>query len=259
MSFQNTLWRKTRLYAFFYAALAAIIACNSGPPNLPTNTNTPLPIKPLVPTATSMAGTQVPTPPVDLNAVAAQIAENLPEGKALFNPPEEMKVGENKRVVVRILQTSSDDGSDVEVTIVAGLEGEVEPQIFNVTVGTIMKANLAGPAFEIVSLTEEEQIVTPNRVTEWAWDISPTKSGDQQLTLNLSVLVRAEGIGEKTFATSESRTVSVKINPRLAIASFIAEYWQWLATAIVVPVGTWAWKKYSDSRKKPGVKSKRSG
>jgi len=109
--------------------------------------------------------------------------DNLPLGKYVFNPASEMKVGVIERVELRITQNPGE-----ELTL--NLKGKGIPQVENLKVGALMKARLTGTAFSIASLSEDEQLVPENGYTEWSWDVTPQKSGMQNLHLHTTVRIR---------------------------------------------------------------------
>jgi len=197
-----------------------------------------------------------PTPvavSMDFNTLYARLVEELPRGSALFNPPASMRVGEVKLVEVRIVPMTEDEIEEdetIRATLVSDLDEEVDEVIvIPLRVSTVMRARLAGASFEINPLKAEEQIRTSDDLyLSWIWEVTPQKSGEHTLTLFLSVVVNAEGMGEKTHTTSEVRTVQVRANPIYSLRQFFGTNWEWVATGLLFPVVGWAWRKYKNMR-----------
>jgi len=185
---------------------------------------------------------------MDLNTVYAQVVEGLPRGSALFNPPARMRVGETKLVEVRVVPVTEqeiEEDKEVQATLVAGM-GEVdEVLVIPLRVSTVMSARLTGAAFKIIPLKEEEQIrSSDDPYISWVWEVTPQEAGEKNLTLFLSVVVNAEGMGDKTYTTNELRTVQVQSNLLYSIRQFFGTNWEWVATGLLFPAVGWIWRRF---------------
>ncbi|HXT42972.1 MAG TPA: hypothetical protein VN748_02510 [Pseudonocardiaceae bacterium] len=139
----------------------------------------------------------------------------------VYNPPERMRVDDTSRVEVRISRELSDNLSK-------GLEGEGTPRIEALKVGTVMRARLEGRAFNITPIGSEVQHLPTTDYREWRWDVTATGSGNQLLSLTISVLYEDEMIEEKVF----ERHIDVAVNP--------FSIWTWLISnwvAVVASLG----------------------
>lgn len=213
-----------------------------------------------LPTASADGESPEPTPiaiSMDLNTVYSRVVESLPEGSALFNPPETMRVGETKVVEVRVVPMTEEEieqDDQIRATLTANLdvaEDVDEVVLIPLRVSTVMSARLTGNAFEIVPLTAEEQIRTSDDLyLSWIWEVTPQKAGEQRLTLYLSVVVNAEGMGDKTHTTDEVRSVQVQSNPIYSARQFFGTNWEWVATGLLLPALGWAWKKLRGSSRR---------
>ena len=180
----------------------------------------------------------------------AKLVENeikkLSPGKILFNPPRKMKVGLKERVEVRIAKTIEED-------LTAGLRGRGVVEIEGIQVATFMKVRLKGDNFDIKTLSHEEQIITEKGFTHWAWDVTPLKSGILDLLLTVTVRIKIPNYAdEKKDIDIFKRQIKVKVNPPYAIRKFIENYWKWIITAVLIPMGCWILKKWRDTKKKNG-------
>lgn len=214
----------------------------------PSKTDSPTPDTP--PTETL-----VPTP--DINARLLESVNNLLRpGVMSFNPPEKMRQADEVKIEVRIepIGQAGENPSPVRLTaaateITSNLEGPGTPVVELITVGTVMKARLAGDGFEIQALSEEEQFVADDTYTEWVWLVKPIKTGEQQLNLTVTVKVFSEGLGERARDIPViSKTVEVEIDPMHTITTFIHGNWQWLAASLLLPFVGWGWGVYKKNK-----------
>ena len=201
----------------------------------------------------------IPTPVtvrVDLNTVYQEVVASLPQGSALFNPAETMRQGDTKTVEVRVVPVTEEEieqDEELQATLTADFDEDQEVIIIPLRVSTIMRARLSGDAFNIVPLMAEEQIQSPDDGTlRWMWEVTPEKTGQQYLTLTLSVVVNAEGMGDKTHVTTEVRPVQVKSNPIYAASLFMNSNWEWVVTGLLFPAVGWGWNKLR-SRRQPAA------
>jgi hypothetical protein len=199
----------------------------------------------LPPTESAPEPTEAPPPTPVSPAVAVQNElDRLVAGRILYNPPTEMTVGRTERVEVRI-------GTDAAAPLAAGLKGAGEPVVEAIQVTCFMKVRLVGDAFEIVSFSSEEQIVSAQGYTEWAFDVTPARSGTRSLTLIVTAVVKATGAeGEKDLPIIE-RQIRIKVNPGYVLSSFFVDNQRWIYPVVLVPLlaalGRWLW-----ARRRPG-------
>lgn len=234
------------------------------PPTMsPAPTNTLAPMQGPASTATEFVlgmggspGEANPTPIVvsmDLNSVFEEVVASLPQGSALFNPPAEMRLGEPHTIEVRIVPVTEEEIEESEAlkdALTENLEGEQEVFVIPLRVSTVMKARLTGEAFDILPHMAEEQIRMPDEpYLRWLWEVTPQRTGEQRLTLTLTVVVNAEGVGEKPHVTTEMRKVMVTGNPVYSISNFFGSNWEFVVTGLLFPVLGWSWKKMRDRRK----------
>jgi hypothetical protein len=196
----------------------------------------------------AIATTGLPQPGLD--RLLSQVLNALPQGRMVFNPPQEMGHGEKERVELRVLPLSdSIDETQAQATLVAGLQGAGTPQVQALRVGTVMKARLSGDGFEITPLNDEEQVVSSDTFTQWAWDATALRAGEQELNLLVSVRVFAGELGERGRDLPViTKGVQVRVDPVYSIQAFLSRNWQWLATTLVLPLGGWLYKRYSGRR-----------
>lgn len=262
----------SKIKSFLIILLLALIAaaCGAAPnnyPNYESNDNTasepaedepaatmlPMPTMTVSVPLPDTGGGESPAPTpiaisMDLNTVYREVVASLPQGSALFNPPEQMRLGETKTVEVRVVPVTEEEieqDEQLQATLTADFDGEQEVLIIPLRVSTVMRAKLSGEAFTIVPLMAEEQIQSPDDDTlRWIWEVTPEKSGEQRLTLTLSVVVNAEGMGDKNHVTTEVREVQVGGNPIYAASRFMNSNWEWVVTGLLFPAVGWGWNKW---------------
>lgn len=229
------------------------------PAIMPTSTMMPMPTMTISSTLPNTGGGESPvqtpiTISMDLNTVYREVVASLPQGSALFNPPEQMRLGETKAVEVRVVPVTEEEieqDEQLQATLTADFDSEQEVLIIPLRVSTVMRARLSGEAFTIVPLMVEEQIQSPDDDTlRWIWEVRPEKSGEQRLTLTLTVVVNAEGMGDKNHVTTEVRQVQVSGNPVYSASRFMTSNWEWVVTGLLFPAVGWGWNKF---RKKGNV------
>jgi hypothetical protein len=164
--------------------------------------------------------------------------DRMPIGNFMFNPPKTMVLGVNERIETRIAK-------DLDCSLVNALKGRGFPKIENLKISELMKVHLSGNNFDINALNEEEQIVSKEGYTEWAWDVTPLKSGVRKLHLHVTLRIRLPFGEEKKDCPALDHDVEVKINVKYSIKKFFVKYWQWIATSLVIPLTVWIWKLYA--------------
>lgn len=166
------------------------------------------------------------TPP-DIEGYVEKELDKLAPGQILFNPSQEMSVGEKERVEVRIAKGFTENLS-------RGLKGRGEPKIENIRIGTFMKVHLTGDNFEIKPLSDEEQFVSGEGFTQWDYDVVPLESGIQSLELTVTVRIKIPNVGEekKAYPVFE-RQINVKVSPAYSTGKFLEINWQWILTTLI--------------------------
>ena len=187
----------------------------------------------------------VPPPAVLMPGASELIEEALKQlvpGRMLFNPPEEMQVGVTERVEARIGK-----GSTVELS--AELKGRGLAQTERIQVGTFMKVRLSGGNFDVKPLSHEEQIVAESDFTQWAWNVTPLKAGSQVLSMLVTVRIKLPDDGEeaKDYPVFDKQ-IRVRVNLQHTIEGLIRRYWQWLASAVIIPALVWGYGSVTSYR-----------
>ena len=161
-------------------------------------------------------------------------AELVQPGRLLFNPPDQMKLGQTARIEVRLTRTL-----DRDAELLTHLRGSGDPQLEEIPTAPLMAVALKGDGFKITGYSDEEQRVSHDDITAWEFDIEALKRGQQRLVLSVSLRVPVPGqpVEHKSIPVREA-TIVVHVGSPALVAHFIVGNWQWfIGTAIAVAAG----------------------
>ena len=157
--------------------------------------------------------------------------------------------------VLRAAPDRAEVGQQVDVTLTispasteADLLGRTPAEGAAVDVGTAriaprMRAQLIVPEGATVAVVgSEERAVHDTDDTVWRWSVIPTRTGDLPLRAVLIAPVILDGKETPYDVRTFEARVSVFVTPTTRVRDFVAANWQWLWTALVVPVFLW-WRK----------------
>lgn len=109
-----------------------------------------------------------------------------------------------------------------------------------------MKAELLGEDFVIEGKEPQEQLVTQRDTTVWTWRVYSEMPGQRMLKVRIHTLVKVDGQeAPRTIEVAETQ-VSVKVNP----SEWALRHWEWIATALVLPIIGWGLKRRFDGHSK---------
>jgi hypothetical protein len=178
-----------------------------------------------------------------------RILEKLEFGNIAFNAPTKMNL-QNTAIIQLLL------GSKPADELKRMIEAEGEKEAARIRVSDRMEARLSGPNFAITAITPEIQAVSRSDVTEWKWEVKPNSIGRQYLHLAISVHLIVDGVDTPRVVEPEfDKLIEVEVTGRQRVDSFFNNNWQWLWTAILIPIAAWLWKRW---RTKKGPKSNAS-
>ena len=156
-------------------------------------------------------------------------------GHIAYKIPTEMTVRSTYQVIVRISKSVAH--------IYENLNGEVHTSTVPITETMEVKVVDPSPSdhkmFEIIPDNQPTQLVENNEnVTQWTFNVTPLRAGKSKLKVVVSII--RNGVSKEVVYEDY---VTVKTDITKTIPYFIATYWQWLLTTIVIPVIVWFVKR----------------
>jgi hypothetical protein len=172
--------------------------------------------------------------------------ESLRSASVAFNSPDKARVDEQFIVEAKL----STQLHPVEMEVLIGDPGHHE--VATLKVSDRMAATLSGgSAFEVAPAGPQEQWISDKETTDWNWQVSPKRGGEQFLILSFDALISVNGKEDKRTINTFKRRISVDVSwPQTAMEwlEFVkktGEDISWIWATLLVPVGggIWAWIK----------------
>lgn len=168
-----------------------------------------------------------------LGNMADDVLARMSKANIAFNAPEKIEIGMNSQV--QLLMSVEDEIAELEAQI-------TEPGVVvsaRVSVSQTMRATLKGTGFTITAVTDEEQIIPTTERSEWLWNVMPTSGGTQKLQLTLTAVLDVDGKQAKRTIKTFQKEIEVEVPYSFLLSEFVSNNWQWLWSALLVPVGGW--------------------
>ena len=170
-----------------------------------------------------------PPPPPNIDV----ILEGLTFANVAFNAPTELHLGDT--AVIELLVSGERPIRELKEEIRE--RGEREGG--RIQVSDVVEARLTGLGFRIQAISDERQPVRRAGVTRWSWEIEPVETGALRLHLTISAIVDVAG-SESTYTIETfRRELDVRVTWSERVSGFVGSNWQWLWTAILLPIGAW--------------------
>ena len=168
----------------------------------------------------------------------------LPTGSATVLAPAEVLQYQGFDV---LLTLSKKELADLIDSTEAGAPpGSTVKGITGVRMSPRMKAELVGEDFIIEDKGPQEQVVTIRDSTVWKWRVHSEMTGPRILKVRLHTLIKVDGQeAPRTIEVAEAH-VEVKVNP----SEWALRHWEWIASALVLPIVAWVFKRLTDKEKK---------
>jgi hypothetical protein len=194
-------------------------------------------------------------PKIKQETPVIQTKEVRPRGLIAYSVPNEMQVGEDYLVKVRISKQNDKTVllvGDREITISDNLE---DVRVESITVSPIMSASLLSSKrdFEITTLSTEIQNIDDEGYTEWSWSVIPLQGGENNLKLNVKIRIQEEGKDYYKDITVFERKIKVKSNLGSSIKDFIFKNWEWFMGVIFIPLFQWLWLLWKRKKEEKDV------
>ena len=181
--------------------------------------------------------------------------EVRPKGLIAYSVPDQMEVGQEYSVKVRISKQNDRTVllvGDREIPISDNLDSV---KVESITVSPIMSAGLLSSKedFEITSLSTDIQNIEENGYTEWEWNVSPLQGGENNLKLNVKIRIKEDGNDYYKDITVFERKIKVKSNLGSSIKDFVFNNWEWFMGAIFIPLFQWLWLLWKRKKEEKDV------
>jgi len=174
-------------------------------------------------------------PPTEVDRLLAK----LHWGNLAFRAPAAIGYGDTKPV--QLLVSGSTSARDLVQSLTKTELDILEAH--ELQVADVMQAHLTGDGFAITEVTPEIQPVGSTRPTEWKWDIAPRGFGRLPLHLSVNAVLVLDGEERTRSIRTFDRTIEVTVSWPQTFYVFVGRYWQWLCTALVLPLLGYAWKR----------------
>ena len=173
------------------------------------------------------AATPTPTPTPSFQKLIDEAIKNLPLGRVICEPSEEMKVGVAELVEVCITENMTEN-------LTRELEGHGVVEVIKVS--KEMDVCLTGDNFDIALQNDVGPLLRkPGEDTCWKFKVTPLKSGIQTLHLTVYAIINIQGYDAKKVKYEVGDwDIKVKVNPPYTIMRFIESYWQRMVGTIFV-------------------------
>jgi len=168
--------------------------------------------------------------------------KSLVLGNIAFNAPEEIRW--NNTAVIELLLSLSFSVDELKDKIQEAGEREGA----KIRVADQMIAVLKSSGFKIIKLTPEKQAISFEEITDWKWEITPIKRGEQTLYLTISAILFVNGERTPRKIESFKREIYIKVTFIQKLGFFIKDKWNWLWSVILVPLIILIWKKWKSKK-----------
>lgn len=181
--------------------------------------------------------------PLDIPEVIKKDCQRLVEGQLLFEPAPTMRQGQAYSVYARLIRNPG-------VNIRQGLDGSqfvIEKAQVSCRIGMNLDSN-ESDAFLIEELPKgrkDDQLLEPDKFSQWDWRVTPKKHGTLHLLLYVTPLLYVDGISDPLpkRVGQPPRIITVTPDYWYGFTAYVAENWaviSGLLTLIVIPLFLWS-------------------
>lgn len=169
--------------------------------------------------------------PIDA-AMAAMRPANI-----AFNAPKELNIDSVAPVVLKLSFDQSEEALRPSVS------GPGDVRSASVMASRHLEARLSGRDLDITAVSEEVQVLPSTGVTSWRWDVKALSPGPHQLHLTLTAILDLNGSPSRRDIETYDTTIDVQVTPKQQLRQFVGKNWQWLWSALLIPLLGWLWKQ----------------
>jgi hypothetical protein len=175
--------------------------------------------------------------PTPANDAGSDAIDALPKANFAFNSPATLELNQTTQIQLRVSLAESMDRLRAEIRAAGDIEAGQVP------VSNRIEAKLTGTNFEITSISDDIQLLGSRHTTEWSWDVKALEEGEQVLHLSLTSLLTVSGQEVRRSFPSLDRKIVVQVSGVNRASMLFGKYWQWMMTAIFIPLCGWGVKK----------------
>ena len=180
----------------------------------------------------------------------SDVLVNAARGHILFDPPAAMKQGKEVRMTALITKNPLDTLDELKKQLPADRKLMFE-EISVLPYMTVKLDSEDDGAFKIKALQPQDQFVSTDRPSQWDFNVTPLKSGEQDLELVVGMRIKHPGeADEGRFYPLYVRKIDVQVDYLFTVSSFWQSYWQLILTAILIPLFVTGYKWLMGQKKR---------
>jgi hypothetical protein len=165
------------------------------------------------------------------------VTNQLYSATMAFSAPDKANIKENITI-----QLFVDPSKEVE-ELANSLTNPGVRRGAKIKISKVIIASLSAPDFTIEKITPEEQAVAQTAPTEWLWTLIPKSTGKNEVKLTITAVVKVDGKEYKYHIKTYEKTIVIEVKPQQVIYDWLAKYWQWLFSTLLLPLGLWLYKR----------------
>lgn len=113
----------------------------------------------------------------------------------------------------------------------------------NIKVSKIVKAKLTAPNFKVDMLTDEEQILSDDKSTEWLWKLTPTEAGVFEVDVSVTAIINIDGRESKHHLKTFDKKITVEVTEGQILSGWLEENWKWIISTLIIPILVFLFKE----------------
>ncbi len=205
----------------------------------------PTPLTPLTPPPSVVpVPPPVPVPTPNVLSTVDEALDRLIDGNAAFNAPDKAQV--DKPFIVEAKLSVRLRRDEIEVLI----KEPGKRMVAALKVSDRMAATLSGgSAFDISPDGPQDQWISGKATTDWTWQVTPRRAGEQFLVLSFDAYMTVNGKDDKRVVNTFKHGISVDVSWPATVSEWLefikktGEDISWIWVTLLVPIGgaIWAW------------------
>lgn len=186
------------------------------------------------PTVTVSALTPVAQDDVMIQLSQAAIAFNVPDKTINIDETFDIQlVIDPSKTAAELAKTITESGVVISNTI---------------TISKIVEVQIVAPKFTITTTTPDKQAIATTAPTTWEWTLKPNEAGKQTIKVSVNAIVLVGGKKAPRHISTFEQYITVNITTDQILVRWFKQYWQWLFTALLIPLAVYGWKSYRSGR-----------